>query len=237
MHKHYHKLFEKQVKMESRTLDYRHLGGSGALDYHPTPLIGEMATSTLLGDYHQHPHHLSNNHLYHRSIDTLRMLNERGQLLTAHQSQQSPSAPHHSLRGQHDKSTNNANADDISNQLIYQPHQQHNLSENLYNDQTSLQQQQVQHHIKAADDGLEVARFSPPTNSSEELDEKLVLDNSELEAIRRASSSSSPISRGGADSTTTTSCGSTALLDPDIFIKQEDESPVGGCKVFSEIHA
>lgn len=216
----------KNTIMESRMLDYRHLGGSGALDYHPTPLIGEMATNnTLLVDYH---HPLPNNHLYHRSIDTLRMLNERGQLFTVQQGQQSPSSPHHPVRVPHEKNTNTS-VEDISNQLIYQ---HHSLAETsggltvLYNGhhQTSLDQQ-LHNKIDGADG--DVASFSSPTNSSAEVDEKLVLANSELEAIGRASSSSSPISRGCADSTSS----SVTVLDPDIFIKQEDVSP-GGCKVF-----
>lgn len=194
--------------MESRMLDYRHLGGSGALDYHPTPLIGEMATNnnSLLADYH---HHLPNNHLYHRSIDTLRMLNERGQLFTVQQSQHSPSAPHHPLRGHQDKNTNIAGQD----QLIYQQ----NLSD------TSIELAAI-YHSKA--DGVDGASFSSPTNSPTEVDEKLVLGSSEMEAVGRSSSSSSPISRGGADSTTSIG----TVLVPDIFIKQEDAS-MEGCKV------
>lgn len=207
--------------MESRMLDYRHLGGSGALEYHPTPLIGEMATNTLLGDY---PHHISNNHLYHRSMDTLRMLNERGQLFTVQQSQHSPSAPHHPIRGQHEKNANTS-MEDISNQLIYQ----HNFADTngglaaVYNGQSSLIQQ---HHIKAG--GVQQSEcFSPPTHSSTEVEEKLMPPNSESGGIGRASSSSSPISRGCADSSTSNG----SALDPDIFIKQEDVSSMD-CKVF-----
>lgn len=50
--------------MEGRVIEYRPIGG---LDYHNSPLIGEIPT----GDYQQ----------FHRSIDQLRSLNERGILV------------------------------------------------------------------------------------------------------------------------------------------------------------
>lgn len=51
--------------MEGRTIEYRHHGGG--LDYHNSPLIGEIPNS----EYHNQ---------MHRSIDQLRSLNERGEL-------------------------------------------------------------------------------------------------------------------------------------------------------------
>lgn len=54
--------------MEGRVIEYRPLGGG--LDYHNSPLIGEIPTNDL---YHSH-----------RSIDQLRSLNERGALSNGH---------------------------------------------------------------------------------------------------------------------------------------------------------
>lgn len=51
--------------MEGRAIEYRHHGGG--LDYHNSPLIGEIPNS----EYHNQ---------MHRSIDQLRSLNERGEL-------------------------------------------------------------------------------------------------------------------------------------------------------------
>lgn len=207
-------------------LDYRHLGGSGALDYHPTPLIAEMAsgsTSLMMGGGDNH--HLPNNHLYHRSIDTLRALNERGQLFTVpHHSQPSPSAAGHA------KGAHNANAaEDISNLLVYHSNLGDiGLSTPMYNGQTTTT---LLDHLKSVDDVV-VENYSPSQNSANGVvDDKLVIAKEEMDAIGRASSSSSPISRsGGGGCRSTTSSG--PLLDPDIFIKQEDVSPVDGCKVY-----
>uniref|UniRef100_A0A182K7Y7 Uncharacterized protein n=1 Tax=Anopheles christyi TaxID=43041 RepID=A0A182K7Y7_9DIPT len=55
-------------KLEGRTVEYSRPGGG--LDYHNSPLIGEIAAG---GDYSQ----------FHRSIDQLRSLNERGILGSA----------------------------------------------------------------------------------------------------------------------------------------------------------
>lgn len=52
------------LKLEGRLIEYRPIGG---LDYHNSPLIGEIPA----GDYQQ----------LHRSIDQLRSLNERGILV------------------------------------------------------------------------------------------------------------------------------------------------------------
>lgn len=54
--------------MEGRVIEYRPLGGG--LDYHNSPLIGEIATNDL---YHTH-----------RSIDQLRSLNDRDALTNGH---------------------------------------------------------------------------------------------------------------------------------------------------------
>lgn len=54
--------------MEGRVIEYRPVGGG--LDYHNSPLIGEIPTNDL---YHSH-----------RSIDQLRSLNERGVLVNGH---------------------------------------------------------------------------------------------------------------------------------------------------------
>lgn len=55
--------------MEVRTIEYHrsHHGGGGGLDYHNSPLIGEIPNS----EYHSQ---------VHRSIEQLRSLNERGEL-------------------------------------------------------------------------------------------------------------------------------------------------------------
>lgn len=55
---------QSNLKLEGRLIEYRPIGG---LDYHNSPLIGEIPA----GDYQQ----------LHRSIDQLRSLNERGILV------------------------------------------------------------------------------------------------------------------------------------------------------------
>lgn len=199
--------------MESRMLDYRQMGGGVALEYHPTPLIGEMA-NTFVADYHHHP-----NHLY-RSIDTLRILNERGQLFPIQQPHTSPTAPH-PVRTQLDKI---ASFENIGHEPAIYQNNQSDIASHAGSASLSNVYECNSLHVKNVDEATSLA-----ASLEAETDEVDIKDiaKAEMEAVGRSSSSSSPITIGtarGADSTTVT------MLDPNIFIKQEDSAT--GFKVF-----
>uniref|UniRef100_A0A182PT29 C2H2-type domain-containing protein n=1 Tax=Anopheles epiroticus TaxID=199890 RepID=A0A182PT29_9DIPT len=113
-------------KLEGRVVEYSRPGGG--LDYHNSPLIGEIAAG---GDYSQ----------FHRSIDQLRSLNERGIL---------PSAPNTQLTVTFTPIQNNGNNPAVLGYTNQQQQQQQHSLPPVQQQQLPHQQhsQLPQHHLQ-----------------------------------------------------------------------------------------
>uniref|UniRef100_A0A182YHH6 C2H2-type domain-containing protein n=1 Tax=Anopheles stephensi TaxID=30069 RepID=A0A182YHH6_ANOST len=131
--------------MEGRVVEYSRPGGG--LDYHNSPLIGEIAAG---GDYSQ----------FHRSIDQLRSLNERGILASASNTQltvtftpiqnNGPNNP--SVLG-YNQQQQQQQQQQLPVQQVLQQHQQHpQLPQQQHHLQQ--QQQQQQHHKPFLPNGI-----------------------------------------------------------------------------------
>lgn len=126
--------------MEGRVIEYRPLGGG--LDYHNSPLIGEIPTNDL---YHTH-----------RSIDQLRSLNDRDTLINGHPPPTITDLKTSAAALQLDYKNYNNNAGEIRSHQQQHPH----------HGQHHHHQQHQQHHHDEVDYMKHVADMNGSTGAN-----------------------------------------------------------------------